>query len=407
MAPNGTFKASTWHQRLRPWNAYVLLGLVTLAFSALAIFLSLKNENTEPNEFAAGLLLPDLSRSLGKIARLEMLTGDEHVIIEPRANGQWVVANYHDFPVKFPLLRQMIVGLAGLTLLEERTTRPEWHHYLDLVAPEEGGAARRYILYGKDGGTIADILVGKPAAYAAVSGEARFYVRRSGENQSYLAKGIIPDISTRRAWLDDEILSLERERIAFVDMAPNEGPPYRLERLPGGGDFALNTLPQGRVARPASALNAVAGALVGLSFLQVTPVDQIDFKNAAHARYATKDGLVIDVFVASPKDKKGGWISLAARVEESLPTSASFAEAGTSGNGGRQATPADRVIPNPVASPLEARRNEALALGARFKGWAFEAPPYKADLLSRSLQALSEDKPARLSDETSAAAVEP
>ncbi len=116
-----------------------------------------------------------------------------------------------------------------------------------------------------------------PERAVDVRGEGLIYVRRDGEDQSWLARGRLPLHKTVAEWLDPVFVDIPREELARVTLWGGTDNPVIIERASKEeSDFAIINMPAGRATRGAPVVNGVATALAGKSFDDVAPADTLD-----------------------------------------------------------------------------------------------------------------------------------
>src|SRR5262249_47934205 len=150
---------------------------------------------------------------------------------------------------------------------------PEWHGQLGLGAPEKGGDATEITLMDASGKPLAAVLVGKGADVVDAMGRGAIYVRKAGDDQTWLARGYLMAKPALADWLNKNIVNVGRERIQEVDVTPTTGAAYVVSRARKDvPEFSVQKLPAGRALAFESAADAPASAIVGLSFEDAQPI---------------------------------------------------------------------------------------------------------------------------------------
>jgi len=277
-----------------------------------------------------------------------------------RKDGGWHLTEKGDYPARFEAVKMALVALARLETIEAKTAKPELYPKLQVEDPGPAEArSTRLTLRDAEGDTLGAIIVGKTRDSAAGVGRPGVYVRRPDEARAWLADGDPQLPATAVDWLDRNLIDLARDRIASAILEPAQGAVVALSRAAASEqDFTLADVPEGRKAKSAGAVNAVAWTLEGLRFDDVAPAADIDFAaGASTATFTTFDGLTVRVELAAKED--ASWVRVAAEAADD-------AEA--------------------------AVRDEAATIRARSDGWAFRLPDYKLDKLRTPLADLLEAK---------------
>ena len=273
-----------------------VLGGATFAVVALAgLALFQEGRNLTP-EFRPQPVFPGLTERVNNLGEVIVETKDGSFHARRMEGGIWVLPEKYGFHASVASVRAAAMGLAELEALEQRTAQPEFFARLGLTAPAEGGEATRIALLDRDGAVMADLLAGNAEGTADPLGRNRLYVRRAGENQTYLARGSLVAQPNIGDWLDKRVLDLERDQIQSATIAPPGGPRYTVSRASADEpNFALQDMPAGRELNYPGAANTAAAALVNFTFDDVRPAAEVDFAGAGTAETRTFDGVTITV----------------------------------------------------------------------------------------------------------------
>jgi uncharacterized protein DUF4340 len=303
-----------------PLRNLLLLAAATAFFVvAAAIALSTQKEANSA-QFEPVLFFPGLNETVGQATRLVYTTGQgmqgvATITIERDEDGVWRVLQREGYPARTDRVRKTILGLTELEAFEPRTSNPEWHRNLGLLEPENLGRAVRVQLLDKDGNEIAGLLAGEIVeASSDLQGRGFLYVRRDGEDQTWLARGAISLDKDVANWLDPTVVKLAQERIAKVTLRSITETPAILSRSsPDNPNFVLENPPVGSVSRGAPIVNASATAFAGFEFLDAVPVESIIFNNPPVVEIVTFDGLKLTLTMAGANT--GMWAKIVASAE--------------------------------------------------------------------------------------------
>lgn len=352
------FRAFLEEPRRRNLAVLAGIALATIVLAVLGIWHQMAlTTHREPEV----LFFPDLVEKIRthQIARIRIQSksGVVDVVFNPQKS--WVVASHDDYPASYDQVRQTLVGLATLVTLERKTAQPAWFPYVDLVAPERGGNGKEITLYDEKGETIASIIAGKTVDIGDASGAIGLFARRQGDTQSWLLKGYLDPKSAPADWLDKQIMTIDRARIAETDIDPFVGPSYVVRRdTPMTQSFKLGDLPKGRELADETAPDGVGGVAADFTFDDARPARNFDFSDPAHtARVVTKtfDGLTVTVSVI--QQGQDYWATVSAE-----------------GTGASQ--------------------KEAREIDERTNGWAYKLPAFKGQQFTTPLENLLKPKTA-------------
>ena len=374
-----------------------LLGVTVLA-AALAIYALQSGNGRLEDEFEPRLMFPELATRGDDVARIVVSANKDQFEIE-RRDGAWLLPARDGFPASPNVVRNTILSLSRMQLVERKTALAERHQTIGLVAPAAGGDAVEIALQDEAGSVLAALLVGNVERGGGSGQDSTYFVRYPGDDQTWLARTTLQVEDDVVDWLDRNIVSITRDEIQSVRISLPNAQPYRLERPSFDvTDFSLAEIPEGRTPMPAFTLNATAFALAGLSITDVKKVADIEFSDPVKVSCRTFDGVLIDIeLVKSGEDR---WMRLTATeagadqvsdqgseltadIEESAPQEPIGSE--TSDD---ESATEDAVLASANEDAgLSAR---IAALNQRVSGWAFQIPAFKYDQLAKPLEDLLE-----------------
>lgn len=264
--------------------AFALIAFAVIVIAAAAVFApSARKADT----VELGLALPSLAAQLNDQQTIE-LADVEGALTLQRQDGAWVLAGLPGLPVDQGKVREFLLGLAAVKLVEAKTSDPAFHDALEL------GKGSTRILLGEGAG----LLVGK----AAVS--SGYFVRRVGEDQTYIAKPLnVPDVAVK-AWSDVSVPVAKKDLVTRVEVRDGIAPyEVRLE----GGALSLVGLREGEELAYDGVLETVTGGAVYIEFEDVRLADQFDWSGAGQSSFhgASKE----DTLTFTLLDAEGGlWL---------------------------------------------------------------------------------------------------
>ncbi len=311
---------------------------------------------TQPVEHASidtgKLMFPDLTAKLKDARRVEITNKGKTTVIELK-NGVWGVADRGDYPVEDSKLRGLLTGLTELRLSEPRTTDPSEFPRLGVEDPtnEKDGTANLLRVVDGDGKPIVAVIVGHRRTRTQGNVPEEVYVRRPGDNQSWLAEGSLQADADPQVWLNRDIINISHTLITKV-VATKNGATIELTR---DGDKLKVTQPAETPKLEDYKVDDVGNALENLTFQDVKPASEPIGDKIGDAVFTTSDGLDISVTVYHLG--KDSWTRFT------------------------------------VAAP-DRNKPEAERLNARLSPWAFETGAWKDQSLDPSLDDLKAPPPA-------------
>lgn len=292
----------------------LLLGTAAAASIGAAILLT-PDVATPPPPSAIPLAFPGLAPRLANAATIEVRRHDGTLLIRRNGRDEWVLPAKADHPVRPERVRELLVGLTELRLVEPRTADPEMLDRLGVEDPTREGATSSLLrVLDAQGGVIAELIVGRRRMRVQGNVPESVYVRRPGENQAWLAEGRLPLDSDPNLWIDRDLANIPRERVLSVAVTREGEPPLLLRR---GGDTDSKLA----VVEPAEtpeldeiSLDEVARGFEFLTFLDVRREADIPGERLGEGRFELTDNLSITV--VAHKDGEQFWVRLSAEGDE-------------------------------------------------------------------------------------------
>ena len=325
-----------------------ILLIAAVLVIVLAVWLSSKPQ-VERASLAGDPIVPGLEKStLNSITEVHLSKGDGTRTTLKKGSADWTVAE-RDYPADSGKVRKLLLDLAALNVVEEKTRTPENYPALgveDPTTPKTTGTRVDIVTPAK----TYSLIVGKS------SGAKSGYVRVVNAPQSFLAAPLVTLDADPKRWLDRTVIDITQDRIKEFAVKPAEGPGYTGSRPnKDQADFAVAEVPKGRELSNPAAADPIAGSLASVSLDDVQHAPQTPPAGVSHVVFSTFDGLKIDV-----TGRKDGTRTLVS------------------------------FTPSSTAKETE---TEAKTLAAHLNGWEFEIPSYKYDGLFRPLEDLLKKPP--------------
>ena len=340
------------------------LALVTVAVAAMATHGVVTRYGSSGVESARSLLFPDLADRINTAAELSVQNAEGTVVIK-RSESGWRVATVHDYLAIDANVREAIIGLSQMKLVDAKTKQPERFGRLDLDdVTAKDSKSRLWRLKDADGKVLAEILMGKRRFDLGGVEQNGIYVRKPGEQQTWLAQVKLPEDRDVMSWVDRKIVDIRKRRIKrTTTIAENGEALTALRDIPDDEDYIVENLPSGFKLKDRWEwdVNGMGLTLTGMQFESVLPLVQAGKNFTApsveKAVVETHDGLILRFAMLKPDDDSNApwWVTLEADVDPNV-------KAEPSGEG------PDRI------GGLEDVQKEAKDINAKVKGWAYRIP---------------------------------
>ena len=334
--------------RTRSFFALVLVTVLLVAAAGYALMTGDRAASAPP---PGRLALPGLAAKLGDLAWMRLSHGQTNIDFAA-IGGRWAVVEKGNYPADQAKIRRVLLGLADLTVLEPKTERPALFSRLGLDDPSNGRSTE-ITVQDRTGATLGALIVGKRRDDRLGGGEPAVYIRKPGEERTWLARGALDLFGEAVSWLDRRIIDIPADRLALVTLTAPDGKALVLKRESQASVFKVADPPDDATLKSQAAIAAPGSALAGLDLDDVRPAAEMPVPGdgVATASFQTFEGLKIDgrLFTRDGVD----WLALDA-----------------SGSGAAEA--------------------EANALHAKLAAWVYAVPAPRAKLLRTAISDLIE-----------------
>ena len=376
---------------MRGARTVLVLGVVTLVAVGAVLFVERGSDTAQPG---GEIVFPALLEQLNGVARVRV-TGSEGTFALVRDGDAWVVDEKERYPADPDRVHKLLLGAAGMTRVEPKTSNPERYPKLWLEDPTgEDARSVRLVLEDASGAVLASWVLGDRRPSKSDASRTELYIRVADDPQAWLVEGSVPRGGKIIDWLDRLVARIDRERLRTVEVVHADGTVVAVNKeVPADGDFVLRDIPEGREADSQYRINDIGRFLEDLRFEDVAPASSLDFAGSTDKRMevTTFDGL--RVRLDSLMRDGDAWVQLRAEVDEGLVEEAAGADAATSdGESGSESKE-----PSGPLRPLDEVRAEVGRLNARWQGWAYELPSFKRDYVAKRMDELT--RPIEATDE--------
>ena len=384
---------------------YKTLGIlagITLIGIVIAILVNRESANHLPN--SGELLFPQLLSMVNEVNEVVVETKDQTITLV-REEITWKVKEKEAYRADVEKVKQTILGLAELRILEPKTQNPELYDRLGLRDKgEEGSLSTVVTVRTPNNPEAALVIIGNQRPAKGNPRLSDIYVRKAGDPQTWLVTGNLPLEKVAGEWLDKEVTALTTKRVHRVTVTHPDGETLLVSKdKPEDLDFQLDAIPAGFKVASQFNVNNVVGSLVQLSLENVQKEGEVNFLDhpGVSAVLETFDGLRLHVQTAKQENKIFGkvsaefdpdlvrpvGVSLPSAGEEKNPVPPPAQDAKTmeskegekpSAQQSEQSPKEDSVLKRPEEVQKEVQR-----LNQRVQGWAYELPTFRVENFSK------------------------
>ena len=355
-------------------RTFIGLAAVTAAVTVAAAFSVMNRYGDTRAGRAEQPLLPNLVATVNDVRELNVVHAGRTITLK-RGEPGWVMTEKNGYPADEKKIRDAVVNLSQLRLVEGKTRRADRFPRLEVedVAAAES-KSRLFRLKNAAGDNLAEVIVGKKRYNLGGDVDQGVYVRLPGEEQAWLARGALDIGKDEKDWLDTAVVDIRIKRTRRVSTIAADGAKLVVEKdTPDAENYKAVDPPKDFKPKKNWQwdLNGVGSAMTTLELDDVAPAGEkaFDAENVMKAELQTFGGLIVRVSM----------------LEEGEDTWAVFeAEAGGEATAEPQGEGDERI------RDAEAVKKEAAAINARVKGWAYKLPNWKVKPLKLRLTDIEE-----------------
>lgn len=284
------------------------IGLVAAACSAVAVavFVAANPWSVAVNDHAP--LLPAMRADAAKIDGIEIASGKDQLKLAFK-DGRWIVDSANGYPANAQAVRQLVLSATEADLVERKTAKKDLHKMLGLADGEGVGTARLIRFKGADGAIIGEVLAGNARSDVPGTNTGGTYVRRPGEDQTWLANRPLDGTASLRDWVQTKLIDLPTDSIETVSIEMVGEAPLAIKRAGDKRTHELTDMPAGKRLKHVNSIDDIVEAVSLVEFKNVRKAGSGTLpQKAGQAVLRTDKGLAatIDYF----SDGKEAWVTI-------------------------------------------------------------------------------------------------
>ena len=343
-------------------NTSTLRNLAIVLFALVAIVIGMEMSERGGAPASGGLLVPDLKERINDVNSVTIEAPGEEATRISIASGTWAVSSRADYPADIGKIRELLLGLADASILEEKTSDPERYEALGVRDPDADGSRG-----------VGLTVAGDDFEYAVIVGDtnqgSNRYVRLAEEARSLLVDQALSLPDAPGGWLRTDLIDIAADKVRRANIRHADGETIELLKSAEDAEFEVQDIPDGRELSYSTVANGIGSALSGLRLDDVRRAQPGEA--SSRAEFETFDGLLISVQVfdaatdgeAETDEDVPVWVALNVQAIE-IPADDSGTEE-TADEATEQAAPAN-------AAEYD-----------RLLGWQYRIPDFKVNQLTR------------------------
>jgi uncharacterized protein DUF4340 len=293
-------------------RTFAALAIVTVVVLALAIATYAAQNRWLQPKVSGVALLPGLTQQAPRIARIEIAQGGKAVALARDKEG-WSLADRGGYPAKTEAVRTLLVKLAQTEQVEGKTRNKDRYQLLELEDPAGKDAKSRLLrLLDDKGSALAELIVGKKRHDAFGANKGGTYVRKPGDEQTWLTNTELEPSVSVRDWVQTSLIDLGAAKIAKVTVEiPGEEPLAIARDAADAKKYALVGMPEDKKLKEGSGLEDIVRAAGSLDFEDVRKAAAtMAGGNVSVVRIEADGGLAVTLRLR--KEGDDNWLALEA-----------------------------------------------------------------------------------------------
>lgn len=356
--------------------------MITIVSVTVATIVTTTQPDFHPSEESNIALFPSLVGEAKNVSRLIVHSSTGRFTIE-RHNTSWQLKEKDDYPIEPTRVREVIMAIARVTLLEQKTSKVEKHALLEVINPSFNslngkGNGHLFTLQDTNGLTLASLIIGKRSGSSG--GDSRdlgiiswnaselVYVRRPHESQVWLARVSSPFPAVDvQWWVNPTVVAIDPSRITRVTLIRDDqiltvtqGKDRSIAVQPILADAKINELGARKI------LNVLSNLLLEDIKRKTEQNIALLSTKVVKVTFTTDDGLCIDVVMYDSNDSSKenlSWVAVSATV----------------------VTTGDSSIKSNNSETSKVK-NEANMINERTSTWLYQIPSYAASTFRSSYE---------------------
>ncbi len=239
-----------------------VLGLCAVVSVAAASYGVSQRVGFETTEFEGQRVFPELVEQAPMVTEM-IVTQSGEIKTFQLIDEQWTLAESDNYPVHNNAVTKVMFGLSNMQYLDAKTASPERHRALQLEEPKtKQDNSQLVALKTSDGNVIAELLVGRANYFLPETTTGGMYVRKPGENQTWLVRGLVDIGAEPRDWLQRTIVDIPVDNVRRAEARHPDGELQLVRPNPDvTGGFEFENLPEGTKLKSEFAPRNIAALL--------------------------------------------------------------------------------------------------------------------------------------------------
>lgn len=261
-----------------------------------------------------GRLFPGLAADAKRVTRMEISQGSALLSLE-RKGEVWTLKNRDGYPANTEKVRALLTGLTSADLVEPKTRKAERYTELEIEDPAGSNANSNLLkLIDDSGSVVSQLIIGKKSKDAFGAAKSGTFVRKPGEDLSWLVNASLDASGKIQDWVKARIFETQADKIRKIKLEVPGEPPMDIAWDLASRRPKLADIPKGKRVKYANSIDDIAEALSSFDLEDVRKAGGAPAADAVSTATVDIDGGLKIVF-KSRKGEDGDWLSLVATGE--------------------------------------------------------------------------------------------
>lgn len=320
-------------------TAFVSLGAAVFTYNSKASWAT--------GDIKGEKLFPALTEKMQQLDQLRLKQGDKVLTLKKKEDN-WVISEKNDYPLKKEPVRSLLYQLAQAELIEPKTRKQDRYHLLELEDPSKKDAKSVEVsLFDKEDKTLAQVILGKKRWDAFGSSKSGVYVRKPGNDQTWLSSANLSPSLDVKEWVETKFFKFDISKMKELEFKQNNEENYSITP-DSKGNYILSEQGNVRKTKETTDLKDIVNSYNSLELEDVRKLNSTPTgKDVSIISLTSVEGLAVEFRLS--KDKESYWLSL-------------------------NATGDDKA------------KKEAEAINEKTQGWEYKIPSWKAEAMMKNVK---------------------
>ena len=288
-------------------NKFILFGI----FGLLTISLLVSNYAKQDVVQNTGeYFYPELKSKLASVTEVELDDSVSKLILtKDTVTNTWVAKNKANYPIDFNKLKNLLVGVAELKIIEAKTNNPDNFTLLSLNqirGDEISGAIKVLAKLDHGDQPVIDLLLGKRSGVHLRDNYLdEIYVRKNNDNQVWLVTGKLPTAFNFANLVIQPLFKMSATEIQSLSIQhPKQERLVLYKDTKESLDYKIGGLPKSQKIKAQYLANMIPATIANLTFddTVAASTDKTNWQSSSIIKFKTFNKLAVELKVQQQKN---------------------------------------------------------------------------------------------------------